>query len=102
MALQVISSHSWTLRYFDIKAVFLQGRPIFEEKVQQLEKTFAFGSHKVSSSTFTGIEINQHIEPISLNVSRKTQLESLVTQKERLALRRLRRQPTMRSKKYPT
>ena len=31
------------------------GSPIFEEKIRLLEKKFPFGSHKISSFTFTGI-----------------------------------------------
>ena len=187
MALQVISSHSWCLRSFNIKAAFLQGTPqegrviavdpvpelrkalalkpqeicrlnanayglidapylwycalvselirlgfeaspfdpccfvlrpkspddalgihvddgIFEDKIRQLEKTFPFGSHKVSAFTFTGIEINQHhdhsitlnqsayvrkMSPIAIESNRKSQPELQVTESERLLLRGL-------------
>ena len=78
------------------------GSPAFEAAIQQLEKTFPFGSHKVSAFTFTGIELNQHhdysitmnqsayvrkINPIAIDANRKSQLP--VTEKERLALRGL-------------
>ena len=80
------------------------GSPVFEKAIQQLEKTFPFGSHKVSAFTFTGIELNQHqdssitmnqsayvrkIKPIALEANRKSQLELPVTESERLALRGL-------------
>jgi hypothetical protein len=80
------------------------GSPVFEAAIQQLEKTFPFGSHKVSAFTFTGIELNQHhdhsitmnqsayvrkINPIAIEANRKSQLELPVTEKERLALRGL-------------
>ena len=80
------------------------GSEIFEAKVRQLEAKFPFGSHKVSSFTFTGIEMTQHhdysismnqsayvrkIKPIPIEANRKTQLESNVNEEERLALRAL-------------
>ena len=81
------------------------GSPIFEEKIRLLEKKFPFGSHKISSFTFTGIEINQHgdhsiitlnqsayvrkIPSISIECNRKTQPKLQVNEKERLALRAL-------------
>ena len=80
------------------------GSPVFEEAIKQLEKTFPFGSHKVSAFTFTGIELNQHhdfsitmnqsayvrkINPITIESNRKSQLENPVTEPERLALRGL-------------
>ena len=80
------------------------GSPIFEEAIRQLEKTFPFGSHKVSSFTFTGIELNQQqdhsitmnqsayvrkIPSIAIDPNRKSQPETLVTEPERLALRGL-------------
>ena len=80
------------------------GSPVFEKAIQQLEKTFPFGSHKVSAFTFTGIELNQHqdssitmnqsayvrkIKPIAIETNRKSQLELPVTESERLALRGL-------------
>eukprot|EP00435_Cladocopium_sp_Y103_P028662 s3013_g7.t1 len=80
------------------------GSKYFEEKIHQLEKKFAFGSHKVSAFTFTGIEVTQHgdhsitlnqsayvrkIPSIQIDPNRKTQLESPVNEKERLALRGL-------------
>ena len=80
------------------------GSPVFEEAIKQLEKTFPFGSHKVSAFTFTGIELNQHhdfsitmnqsayvrkINPITIETNRKSQLENPVTEPERLALRGL-------------
>ena len=80
------------------------GSPVFEEAIKQLEKTFPFGSHKVSAFTFTGVELNQHhdfsitmnqsayvrkINPIAIETNRKSQLENPVTEPERLALRGL-------------
>ena len=80
------------------------GSAVFEDKIKQLEKTFPFGSHKVSAFTFTGIEINQHhdhsitlnqsayvrkINPIAIESNRKSQPELPVTESERLALRGL-------------
>ena len=65
-------------------------------------RKFPFGSHKVSSFTFTGIEITQHhdhsitlnqseyvrkIKPIQIDPNRKSMLETPVTEDERLALR---------------
>ena len=78
------------------------GSEVFEAKIRELEKTFAFGSHKISAFTFTGIEVTQHgdnsitlsqstyvrkINPISIECNRKSQLELPVTESERLALR---------------
>ena len=80
------------------------GSPYFESKIQELEKKFAFGSHKVSAFTFTGIEVTQHsdfsitlsqsayvkkIPPIAIEANRKSQPEQPVTEAERLALRGL-------------
>jgi len=36
------------------------GSEVFKAKIQELEKTFAFVSHKISAFTFTGIEVTQH------------------------------------------
>ena len=78
------------------------GNALFESKIQEFEKKFKFGSHKTTAFTFTGVEITQRgdnsihmsqgqyikkINPIYLDVNRKTQHESPVTEKERLALR---------------
>ena len=78
------------------------GSEVFEAKIRELEKTFAFGSHKISAFTFTGIEVTQHgdysitlsqssyvrkINPISIECNRKSQLDLPVTEPERLALR---------------
>ena len=78
------------------------GNALYEEKIKELEKKFKFGSHKTNAFTFTGVEVTQRgdnsihlsqgqyikkINPISLDCNRKTQHESLVTEKERLALR---------------
>ena len=80
------------------------GSEYFEEKIQQLEKKFAFGSHKISAFTFTGIEVTQHsnysitlsqssyvrkIPTITLEPNRKSQPELPVTESERLSLRGL-------------
>ena len=74
---------------------------MFEEAIRQLEQTFRFGSHKVSAFTLTGIELNQHqdhsitmnqsayvrkIPSIAIDVNRKSQPETPVTEPERLAL----------------
>ena len=80
------------------------GSELFVAKIQQLEKKFPFGSQKFSSFTFTGIELTQHgdysismsqsnyvkkIKAIPIETNRKTQLESPVTEPERLSLRAL-------------
>ena len=80
------------------------GSELFVAKIQQLEKKFPFGSQKISSFTFTGIELTQHgdhsismsqsnyvrkIKAISIEPNRKTQLESPVAEPERLSLRAL-------------
>ena len=80
------------------------GSDVFVAKIKQLEMKFPFGSHKVSSFTFTGIEMTQHgdysismsqssyvrkIKAIQIEANRKTQLESPVNETERLALRAL-------------
>ena len=45
-------------------------RSVLKTKIRELEKTFPFGSHKVSAFTFAGIEINQHHDhSITLNQS---------------------------------
>ena len=64
------------------------GNEYYHSKISQLEKKFPFGSRKMSSFTFTGIEINQRadcsivlsqsayvrkIPPITIESNRKTQ-----------------------------
>eukprot|EP00435_Cladocopium_sp_Y103_P022606 s1610_g5.t1 len=80
------------------------GSEYFEEKIRQLEQKFAFGSHKISAFTFTGIEVTQHsdysitlsqsayvrkINSIQIETNRKTQLELPINEKEKLSLRAL-------------
>lgn len=78
------------------------GNEYYHSKISQLEKKFPFGSRKMSSFTFTGIEINQRadcsivlsqsayvrkIPPITIESSRKTLTNPKVSEPERLALR---------------
>lgn len=78
------------------------GNALYEQKIKELEKKFKFGSYKANAFTFTGVEVTQRgdhsihliqgqyikkINPIQLDVNRKTQHESPVTEQERLALR---------------
>ena len=78
------------------------GNELFEQKIQELERKFKFGSHKTTAFTFTGVEITQRgdhsihmsqsqyirkINSINIDINRKTQHEAPVTEKERLALR---------------
>ena len=78
------------------------GNALYEQKIKELEKKIKFGSYKTNAFTFTGVEITQRgdhsihlsqgqyikkINPIQLDVNRKTQHESPVTEQERLALR---------------
>ena len=80
------------------------GSSYFEEKIHQLEQKFAFGSHKISAFTFTGIEVTQHtnynislsqssyvrkIPSITVEPNRKSQPELPVNESERLSLRGL-------------
>ena len=80
------------------------GNELYQERIKLLEKKFPFGSHKTQAFTFTGIEVTQQgdnsihlsqsayvrkIKPIAIDVNRKTQINSTVTDKEKLALRGL-------------
>ena len=80
------------------------GNAWYQDRIKLLEKKFAFGSHKTNAFTFTGIEITQQgdnsihmsqssyikkINPIKIDCNRKTQLQSPVTEPERLSLRGL-------------
>ena len=80
------------------------GNEFYQEKIKLLEKKFRFGSHKTQAFTFTGIEVTQRgdnsihlsqsayvrkIKPITIDVNRKTQTTSPVTDNEKLALRGL-------------
>eukprot|EP00438_Fugacium_kawagutii_P005439 Skav226195 [mRNA] locus=scaffold2212:160140:165589:- [translate_table: standard] len=80
------------------------GDEYFQAQLKKLEAKFPFGGHKQSNFTFTGIDVQQHgdysitlsqskyvckIPPIRIDVNRKTQLTSPVTEEERLALRGL-------------
>lgn len=80
------------------------GDELFMTQLKKLEQKFPFGSHKVSTFTFTGVEVQQDLDySITLNQSsyvgkipaihidpnRKTQPELPVTDSERLALRGL-------------
>ena len=76
----------------------------FQAKIDALERKFAFGSKRVRSFTFTGIELAQKsdgsivmsqsayvraIKAISLSPTRRAQLDELVTSEERHRLRGL-------------
>ena len=78
------------------------GNALYEEKIKELEKKSKFGSYKTHAFTFTGVEVTQRgdhsihlsqsqyikkINPIQIEINRKTQHETPVTEKERLALR---------------
>ena len=73
-----------------------------QQKIDELEKKYPFGSKKISKFTFTGIELSQDpggsitmsqskyirgIEPIGITRERRSQLESKVTEEERQKLR---------------
>ena len=78
------------------------GNHIFQEKLKQLESKFPFGSRKMHNFVFTGLKISQAhdysitvdqaqyvrgIHAISLSKERRTQLDHVVTEDERQALR---------------
>ena len=80
------------------------GDRFFEEKLQQLEKIFPFGSKRSGNFTFTGIDISQKtdssivlsqekyvgkIEPIKISANRRTSLDAHVSPEEKHALRAL-------------
>lgn len=78
------------------------GSPYFQQKIDQLEKKYPFGSKKIKQFVFTGIEMSQlpngniqmsqgkyvkKIEPIKINLERKNTPGSPVTEQERQQLR---------------
>jgi len=80
------------------------GNQYYQEKIKLLEKKSPFGSHKTQAFTFTGIEVNQRgdnsihlsqssyvrkIKPIAIDINRKSQTNSPITEDEKLALRGL-------------
>ena len=80
------------------------GSKFFQEKINQLEAKYPFGSKKIRNFTFTGIEMQQlpnhsihmsqakyvrAISPIHIKLDRRKQSESPVTEEERQELRAL-------------
>lgn len=80
------------------------GNSRFDKVISELEKKYPFGSKKVQSFTFTGIEMFQHpnksislsqssyvrsIDPIKISMDRRKQGESPVTDEEKQSLRAL-------------
>ena len=80
------------------------GNQKFQQVIQLLEQKYPFGAKKMTSFTFTGIEVNQDpsfnitlsqsnyirkISPIPIEVNRKTQPELPINEKERGLLRGL-------------
>ena len=80
------------------------GNDRFFAKLQELEKVYPFGSHKVGQFTFTGIDMFQHpnksitlsqaeyvkkIQPIKVSLERRKQETEKINPEERLALRGL-------------
>ena len=80
------------------------GTEYFYEQIAKLEAKYPFGEKKTTAFTFTGIEMSQHadksislsqsnyvrkIQPIPIEINRKTQTELDVTENERLQLRGL-------------
>ena len=80
------------------------GNERFDKVLEALESKYPFGSKKVQSFTFTGIDMTQspdksirlsqskyvrNIEPIKISRERKTQLQEAVSESERQALRGL-------------
>ena len=80
------------------------GNDRFFAKLQELEKVYPFGSHKVGQFTFTGIDMFQHpnksitlsqaeyvkkIQPIKVSVERRKHETENISPEERLALRGL-------------
>ena len=76
----------------------------FHQKLQQLEKKYPFGSKKMGTFTFTGIDLQQNpdysinlsqskyvrnIKPIPISQQRKAQTQALVSEEERQQLRGL-------------
>ena len=80
------------------------GDEIFSQKLKELHRQYPFGSEKVGSFVFTGIQLHQRsdkaiilsqseyvrkIKPIQIDVSRRTTPEELATDRERQELRAL-------------
>ena len=80
------------------------GNEVFQEKLKSLEKKYAFGSHKTTEFTFTGIELKQcgdysivlsqekyvgKIQPIKIDPNRKTLETEKVNEEEKQSLRGL-------------
>ena len=80
------------------------GNEFFHQQIRKLESKYPFGEKKMTSFTFTGIEMKQasdksinmsqsqyirKIDPIKIETNRKTQEEAPVTEEERLQLRGL-------------
>ena len=80
------------------------GNERFDRILQELERKYPFGSKKLQSFTFTGIDMTQapdksirlsqskyvrNIEPIRISRERRAQLKEAVTESERQALRGL-------------
>ena len=80
------------------------GNEFYKQQLRVLEEKYPFGEKKMSAFTFTGIEMKQSadksinlsqsqyirkIEPIKIDINRKTQEEANVTEPERLQLRGL-------------
>ena len=80
------------------------GNEKFQEVLRKLESKYPFGSKKVQSFTFTGIDLSQHgdgritlsqsgyvrkISPIPIDINRKSQPSLKVTEEERGLLRGL-------------
>lgn len=78
------------------------GNQRFQQKIDELEEKYPFGSKKSSNFTFTGIELSQQsngnivlsqsknvrgIDPISMTRERRAQQDSKVTEEERQKLR---------------
>ena len=78
------------------------GDEVFREKIALLQKQYPFGSQKIGSFVFTGIQMQQRsdkaivlsqsdyirkIKPISIPANRREQAEAKVTEEERQALR---------------
>ena len=78
------------------------GNERFQQKIDELEKKYPFGSKKVSKFTFTGIDLSQDpsgnitmsqskyirgVEPITISRERRSQMDSKVTEEERQKLR---------------
>ena len=78
------------------------GNEYFKNQIQKLEAKFPFGEKKHKQFTFTGIEMSQlpdksitlsqsqyvrKINPIPIEINRKTHLDEPVTEEERLSLR---------------